>query len=77
MFLQLIFGLVVLRTRWGYNAFDWLGDRVTEYLEHTNAGAKFVFGENFMDHFFAFQVMCEIDKPPKSQIYWPKKEMSP
>ena len=56
MLLQLIFGLIVLRTRWGYDAFDWLGNRVTEYLDHTNAGAEFVFGANFMEHFFAFQV---------------------
>ena len=56
MLLQLIFGVIVLRTQWGYDAFDWLGDRVTEYLKHTDAGSKFVFGDNFMEHFFAFQV---------------------
>ena len=56
MLLQLIFALVVLRTRWGYDAFDWLGERVTEYLGHSNAGSRFIFGDNFMEHFFAFQV---------------------
>ncbi|KAL4233365.1 hypothetical protein ACF0H5_008047 [Mactra antiquata] len=57
LLLQLIFALIVLRTRWGYLAFLWLGDRVTDYLSYANAGSKFVFGDNFMDHFFAFSVM--------------------
>lgn len=57
LLLQLIFGLIVLRTQWGYDAFVWLGDRVTDYLGYTNAGSKFVFGVDFMDHFFAFSVM--------------------
>ncbi|XP_045196631.2 solute carrier family 28 member 3-like [Mercenaria mercenaria] len=57
LLLQLIFALIVLRTDWGYSCFVWLGDRVTQYLKYTNAGSKFVFGNDFMDHFFAFSVM--------------------
>ena len=54
--LQFIFALLVLRTSWGYEAFKWLGDRVQEFLEYSDAGAEFVFGENFEEHFFAFKV---------------------
>ena len=54
--LQFIFALLVLRTVAGYEAFKWLGDRVQEFLEYSDAGAAFVFGENFEEHFFAFKV---------------------
>ncbi|KAK6166059.1 hypothetical protein SNE40_022840 [Patella caerulea] len=55
--LQYFFALIILRTQPGYELFDWLGDRVTEFLEYTDAGSEFVFGPNFKDHFFAFKVM--------------------
>ncbi|GFR74710.1 solute carrier family 28 member 3 [Elysia marginata] len=35
----------------------WLADRVTDYLEHTNRGAQFVFGYSFTDHYVAFKVL--------------------
>lgn len=54
--LQLVFALIVLQTSWGYDLFDWLGKRVTEFLDHTDVGAIFVFGEKYTDHFFAFKV---------------------
>ncbi|CAH1792459.1 unnamed protein product [Owenia fusiformis] len=57
LLLQFIFALVILRTWWGYEAFKWLGDRVTEFLAHTNAGAQFVFGDAYQAHFFAFSVL--------------------
>ena len=56
MVLQFIFALVVLRSSWGYTVFDWLANRITEYMDHAIEGAKFAFGENFSEHFFAFQV---------------------
>ncbi|WAR08491.1 S28A3-like protein [Mya arenaria] len=56
LLLQLIFALVVLRTSWGYAAFLWLGDRVTDYLGYTFAGSTFVFGQATKD-IFAFSVM--------------------
>ncbi|KAI0231522.1 hypothetical protein LSAT2_018126 [Lamellibrachia satsuma] len=55
--LQFVFGLVVLRTPWGFAAFRWLGDRVQEFLSHTDVGAKFVFGDKFVDHPFAMKVL--------------------
>lgn len=48
--------MIVLQTSWGYDLFDWLGKRVTEFLDHTDVGAQFVFGDKFTDHFFAFKV---------------------
>ncbi|KAJ8313796.1 hypothetical protein KUTeg_008357, partial [Tegillarca granosa] len=52
--LQYIFALIILRTYWGYQAFKWIGDSVTELLHYTDAGAVFVFGEVYKEHFFAF-----------------------
>jgi Na+ dependent nucleoside transporter N-terminus len=53
--LQFVFALLVLRTVPGYEAFKWLGDRVQEFLDYTDAGAIFIFGETFTDHFFAMK----------------------
>ena len=54
--LQFVFALIVLRWSAGYTAFKWLGDRFTEFLACSDAGAEFVFGRSFRDHFIAFQV---------------------
>ena len=54
--LQFMFALIILRWQGGYEAFDWLGTLVTNFLSKTNAGAEFVFGEDFREHFFAFSV---------------------
>ncbi|XP_004678039.1 PREDICTED: solute carrier family 28 member 3 [Condylura cristata] len=55
--LQFLLGLLILRTDPGFMAFDWLGRQVQTFLEYTNAGASFVFGEKYTDHFFAFKVL--------------------
>ncbi|KAG8512235.1 Solute carrier family 28 member 3 [Galemys pyrenaicus] len=55
--LQFLFGLLILRTDPGFMAFDWFGKQVQTFLEYTNAGASFVFGEKYTDHFFAFKVL--------------------
>ena len=54
--LQFVFALIVLRWSAGYAAFTWLGDRVSEFLAYSDAGAEFVFGASYRDHFIAFQV---------------------
>ena len=36
--------------------FDFLGNLVQTFLDYTDEGAIFVFGDNYMDHFFAFKV---------------------
>ncbi|XP_047279668.1 solute carrier family 28 member 3 isoform X3 [Homo sapiens] len=55
--LQFLLGLLILRTDPGFIAFDWLGRQVQTFLEYTDAGASFVFGEKYKDHFFAFKVL--------------------
>lgn len=55
--IQFFFAVIILRTREGYEAFKWLGDRVTEFLAYSDAGASFVFGSEFRMHFFAFAIL--------------------
>ncbi|XP_007937992.1 solute carrier family 28 member 3 [Orycteropus afer afer] len=55
--LQFTFGLLILRTKPGFVAFDWLGKQVQIFLEYSDAGASFVFGEKYKDHFFAFKIL--------------------
>ncbi|WP_375473258.1 NupC/NupG family nucleoside CNT transporter [uncultured Nostoc sp.] len=58
--LEFVFALVILKTSWGLTVFKSLGDIVSQFLAFSDVGAKFVFGENFKDHFFAFQVLPTI-----------------
>ncbi|BBD57577.1 Na+ dependent nucleoside transporter [Nostoc sp. HK-01] len=58
--LEFIFALIILKTPWGLNIFKSLGDIVSNFLAFSDVGAKFVFGENFKDHLFAFQVLPTI-----------------
>ncbi|XP_013013873.1 solute carrier family 28 member 3 isoform X2 [Cavia porcellus] len=55
--LQFLLGLLILRTKPGFIAFDWLGRQVQTFLGYTDAGAVFVFGEKYTDHFFAFKIL--------------------
>ncbi|XP_036383538.1 solute carrier family 28 member 3-like [Megalops cyprinoides] len=55
--LQFLFGLLILRTRAGFTAVEWLGRQVEVFLAYTDDGSKFVFGDKFTDHFFAFKVL--------------------
>lgn len=58
--LQFIFGLLILRTSIGFKAFKGLGDQVSVFLDYADVGAKFVFGDNYLEHFFAFKVLPTI-----------------
>lgn len=58
--LEFIFAIIILKTPWGLNIFKSLGDIVSNFLAFSDVGAKFVFGENFKEHFFAFQVLPTI-----------------
>ncbi|MBW4679560.1 MAG: NupC/NupG family nucleoside CNT transporter [Microcoleus vaginatus WJT46-NPBG5] len=58
--LQLIFALLILKTSAGFAVFKFLGDVVSQFLNFSDAGAKFVFGDNFADHFIAFKVLPTI-----------------
>lgn len=54
--LQFLLGVIILRTSWGYATFRFIGAQVLTFLNYTNVGAQFVFGNSFEDHFFAFKV---------------------
>ncbi|KAL7060448.1 hypothetical protein AAHC03_09701 [Spirometra sp. Aus1] len=54
IFVQLLFAVLTLQTRPGYIAFQFLGDRMAEFLENSFAGSKFVFAEYSC---FAFNVL--------------------
>lgn len=58
--LQLIFALLILRTAPGFVVFSFLGDVVGQFLNFSDAGASFVFGEKFEENFFAFKVLPTI-----------------
>ena len=58
--LQLIFALLILRTAPGFAVFSFLGDVVGQFLNFSDAGASFVFGEKFEENFFAFKVLPTI-----------------
>nr|KAG5700918.1 hypothetical protein BaRGS_034203 [Batillaria attramentaria] len=55
--LQFILGVVILRTQWGYASFQYLGERVTHFLSYTDAGSRFLFGDEYKVHFMAFRVL--------------------
>nr|CDS33869.1 concentrative Na nucleoside cotransporter [Hymenolepis microstoma] len=54
IFIQLVFAVLTLQTRPGYVAFEFLGDRMAEFLAHSTAGSGFVFGDY---HCFAFDTL--------------------
>lgn len=58
--LQIIFAILILKTQGGFILFQWLGDVVTTFLNFGDAGSKFLFGENFTEHFIAFKVLPTI-----------------
>uniref|UniRef100_A0A8C8VMR6 Sodium/nucleoside cotransporter n=1 Tax=Pelusios castaneus TaxID=367368 RepID=A0A8C8VMR6_9SAUR len=55
--MQVTLGLITLRTKVGFDVFNWLGRQIQIFLEYSDEGAKFVFGEKYIDHFFAFKVL--------------------
>ena len=40
----------------GISAFKFIGDSVTRFLEYTDVGSAFVFGEAYIVHYIAFKV---------------------
>jgi concentrative nucleoside transporter, CNT family len=58
--LQIVFALVILRTEIGRATFDWAGSVINRFLDFTDAGAAFVFGERFKEFYFAFKVLPTI-----------------
>ncbi|KAK3603226.1 hypothetical protein CHS0354_007554 [Potamilus streckersoni] len=57
LLLQLLLGLLILRTNFGRASFLFLGDQVESFLDHILAGVTFVFGDHYLDFEFAFKLM--------------------
>ncbi len=58
--LQMSFAVVILKTKLGFVAFHWLSHVVQRFLDFSDAGAAFVFGDKFTEHLFAFKVLPTI-----------------
>uniref|UniRef100_A0A0B7BBS2 Concentrative nucleoside transporter C-terminal domain-containing protein n=1 Tax=Arion vulgaris TaxID=1028688 RepID=A0A0B7BBS2_9EUPU len=52
--LQFIFSLLVLKWEFGKNAIVWLQSRLDEFFENSVVGSKFLFGDDFADHYIMF-----------------------
>jgi len=58
--LQLLFAVLILRTGPGKMVFEGARVAIQQVLAFSDAGAEFVFGEGFKEHFFAFSVLPTI-----------------
>lgn len=58
--LQFALALLILKTSGGRYVFLKASEFVTAFLDFTDAGAAFIFGEGFAEHFFAFKVLPTI-----------------
>lgn len=55
--LQMVLGLLILRTEAGRKTFSFLGKQVEHFQSHVLAGVNFVFGEKYGDFEFIFKLM--------------------
>ncbi len=55
--LQLILGVLLLKSAIGLKTFQFLGSVAEEFLNFSDAGAKLVFGDGFEEHFIAFKIL--------------------
>lgn len=58
--LQLILAVFILKSAVGLAIFEFLGNLVSRFLDFSDAGANFLFGENFEEHFVAFKILPTI-----------------
>jgi CNT family concentrative nucleoside transporter len=58
--IQFAFALLILKTPWGQAFFLWASDVVTAFLNYADAGSRFIFGDGFEEHYFAFKVLTTI-----------------
>ena len=56
MGLQFWFAVLIRKTEFGAAAFEWLADRIVEFLKNSDKGAVVVFGSSYLAHRFVFQV---------------------
>ena len=58
--LQFVLAVIILDTTPGRVVFEAIGAAFTWVSDLTDEGSRFVFGENFKEHFFAFKVLSTI-----------------
>ncbi len=58
--LQIVFAVLILRTPLGRDFFLAMSHYVTRFLDFSDAGAKFIFGDKYQVHYFAFKVLPTI-----------------
>jgi len=58
--LQLLFGLIVIKTELGRGFFEVTRVLVNKVISFSDSGAEMLFGEGFKEHFFAFSVLPTI-----------------
>ncbi len=58
--LQFLFAVLILKTSGGQFVFLKASEVVTAFLNFTDAGASFIFGDVFEEHYFAFKVLPTI-----------------
>jgi len=60
LLLQLVFAILILKTSAGKAVFEQVDHIFVGLLNCVDEGARFMFGEDFTDHFFAFRVLPTI-----------------
>jgi CNT family concentrative nucleoside transporter len=58
--LQVLVAVVIIKTPLGFAVFRFIGELAKRFLDFSDAGAAFVFGEGFTEHLFAFKVLPTI-----------------
>ncbi|MEM7479627.1 MAG: NupC/NupG family nucleoside CNT transporter [Acidobacteriota bacterium] len=57
---QFVFAVLILKTWAGKRLFELATEYVTAFLDFSDAGSRFIFGDGFQEHFFAFKVLPTI-----------------
>lgn len=60
MLLQFVIAALTLKWAAGFKALNKMGEAVMSFLSFAESGAKFVYGDNYQDHYFAFVVLSII-----------------
>jgi len=55
--IQISLAFIVLRTKSGFEFFNWLGNLVQIFINYVDSGVSFLFGKAWPMHFFAFKVL--------------------
>jgi CNT family concentrative nucleoside transporter len=58
--IQVVLAIIVIKTPIGFTVFSFFGTLAKKFLDFSDAGASFVFGEKFTEHLFAFKVLPTI-----------------